>query len=636
MYFQKQNKDSRFFFFLCYLGFLILFISYRFLFAFFFFDKQDWHWLPFFRALIYGLRFDGSILATALVLPYLLSLFCRRSGCKLVWFSWPLVFFVFFWFHLLAGLLYFRHARKPLGYEAILFFRGESLPVVQSAFWANPWLFILVLLFSLLLLSLLALKARQWFFLIDAGHFARRDLFILLFGLVSLRGGWQKSFLRPSHAILSAGPIYSQMAMNPIFLFAYSLQREGIPPIHQLAMDKSLTIVRKQITYPGSHFISETYPLLRKLSTPSGQKKSLPNHIFLFFLESWNSRSINVRNTPHFLQWKQQGVYFSNFFATGGRTTNGLLAVLTGVPDSPGLSSVHTEQGFTRFSTLPRILRHLGYSSFFITGSDLDFENLNIHIKKWGYNHILDSSNLSLAGQKKNTWGFADGPVLQRMQQQVSLLEKKNQKGFFTFLSVSTHFPFTIPDSYSQKCTNDLCKYHRALFYSDRMIGKFLRFLEQKQILANSLLIFVADHTQHMGLNYFEDRKIPFLLLYPNRLEPTIVTKFGGQLDIIPTVLGILGRPVTFTAFGKDLLQPESASFAYYVFGNLYGWIQPDSYYIQNLHEDNIGFNLQARPPFSNTNRCPQTPILCQQLKEKSRAFLNLTDSLKKNGRIFP
>ena len=109
----------------------------------------------------------------------------------------------------------------------------------------------------------------------------------------------------------------------------------------------------------------------------------------------------------------------------------------------------------------------------------------------------------------------------------------------------------------------------------------------------------------------------------------------GSQLDIIPTLLGIIGKPILFSAMGKDLFAPNPKSFAYFCFGYLYGWIDDEHFYFQNIYGVNRTLSFTMKEPYFDTADCDVSPK-CKMIERKTNAFLNLPIQLMEKNLVFP
>ena len=99
-----------------------------------------------------------------------------------------------------------------------------------------------------------------------------------------------------------------------------------------------------------------------------------------------------------------------------------------------------------------------------------------------------------------------------------------------------------------------------AVKYTDHAIAQFLEAAKGKPWFDNTLFIFVADHTA--GSAGVEDLpvqnyQIPLFIYAPKLIEAREESKLASQIDLAPTLLGLLGMSYTSTFFGRDLLMQD-------------------------------------------------------------------------------
>ncbi|MCB1158987.1 MAG: sulfatase-like hydrolase/transferase [Leptospiraceae bacterium] len=635
--------------------FLILLFSYRILFVYTYrYRLPEDYFFPLLKAFGAGLRFDLSITFIVLFPFMLLSsiVFLNRfSLYRFLWSTFPAFLLWGAFIHLLADIEYYENANKHLGYEAFIFLGKDIWLLILSVTESKPFISLLFILFSIIyFISILKIFQKLSTALNYRKSKKEIGIFLLIvipLSVLCIRGGTQTSFIRPSFSIVSDNTFINHIGLNGIFTTFYDFRTESIPNYHRMKLLESYEWVKKEIDYGGAKFISPAYPILRKTIVQKKFEKS-PN-IILVLLESWPAKYIQVEEgsgfidgkevCPEFNQIIKKGRYFKNFFATGGRTSNGLMATLTGLPDSPGLSSLHTQKAMSRFLGLGAVMQLAGYETMFLTGSNLGFENLGVHVKRWGFQEVLDERDIQkLNLYKAGIWGYHDADLYDLVLKKI---EKRNSAKplFSTVLTISTHYPFRSPDEkldiFGSKVRDH--DFLNVLHYADWAIGDFIRKAEKMGRLNDTIFIFLADHTHHRYLNYFEDRNIPFLIYAPSVLEPGLETKIGNQLDVIPTILGLAGLEVVFSALGKDLLYPNTASSAYFAFGNLFGWIEKDLFFAQNISENDKGISFPFTPLSGEPkDLCSKEILRCKEYQYKSRAFLNLTEELLKKNIVAP
>jgi hypothetical protein len=100
-------------------------------------------------------------------------------------------------------------------------------------------------------------------------------------------------------------------------------------------------------------------------------------------------------------------------------------------------------------------------------------------------------------------------------------------------------------------------------------------------------------------------------------------------------VLGITGKHAVFASMGRDLRRTKGAG-AYYAYGNLFGWIEDDMFYLNTVESRDAGTTHLAGPPYTHTALCEKNPANCAKQGQRARAYLNLSYQLLDSNRIYP
>lgn len=645
------NARSRLFSFY-FLLFGIIFFLYRVLFLTTYQDRIGnvdlW---SIFKSFLVGCRFDFSVIAAILFPFYFLSLLFplnKYRGYQFIWGYIPSILCLWSSFHLIGDVVYYANANKHLGYEGFVFLNKDIFILLESFLSEKPILFVFAILFGITYLAITFILWKNKFHFEDNGRkLSNRFIELFLIFFLSgffIRGGIQTTCLRPSHSIFSENTFLNTLSLNGIFTSFSDLTQTQIPNSKKIPLEEAMIHVRESISYEGAEFVSPAYPLLRK-SLPKNNDK--PPNIVLILLESWTGKFVKPISkdglvdgkevTPNFNRLAKDGVFFKRFFATGGRTSNGLLASLTGLPDRPMISLLHTQEANARVSGLAKILKQIDYQNLFMTGSSLSFENLSPHVTRWGFDTIIDEKTIESSSKfKKGIWGYDDTDGLQLFSEYLKAL--KDDKPFLAvYLTISTHYPYKVPDKKFEifdKKTKDN-EYLNTYHYSDHAIGEFMEKVRKEKFYEDTIFIFVADHTHHRDLNHYEDRNIPFLIYAPNRFKPEVKEGISSQLDIIPTIVGMIGKSVLFSAMGKDLFAPNTKHFAYFCFGYLYGWIDDEHFYFQNIGIERKTVNFTMSEPYIDRNDC-DISVECKLAERKTNAFLNLPIYLMEKNLVFP
>lgn len=628
--------------------------SYRLLFySIYAYRSGDSPWTDIAWAFLLGLRFDISTVCMIMgpfILLSLIHYLNRYPVYRILWVYLPPFVLFFQVIILVADIIYFENANKHIGYEAYAFLGRELFVILGAALQSAPFTVVGGLLLTAVFVAsvILVLKRIPYEHLSSGWKVASISFFVAAALLViGIRGGVQANPLRVTDAVFTRNHFINLLAVNGVYTAIVDLKSTSIPDQHRMEVDTAIDVVRNAIQYPGAEFVSQEYPLLRKLE---GTREGRPPNIMVVILEGWTGKFISPITdgkvdgktvTPHFNEFLKEGLFFTRFYAPGGRTTNGLMALAGGVPDRPGLTAVRTPQITNRFSGLGTVARELGYTTYFVSGNDLDFNNKRTIMSHWGFSTLIGKEEIEKRGLKQGTggWGFSDRRILQILHQE--LLKLPRDKPFLaTIHTVTTHYPYHTPEerfNIFDETVQDH-EYLNVYHYADWAIHDFMEEAKQAPYFENTIFVFVSDHTHHRFLNYYEDRNVPFLLYAPGRIEPGIRNDIVSQLDVFPTILGFIGKETYFTSFGRDLMKTRGES-AYFAYGNLFGWIEEPLFYIQSV-EGGPGTVYTIDPPHESKGACNTTESElgnhCPEHYLNSRAFLNLSYHLLDQNRIFP
>ncbi|CAK9890451.1 MULTISPECIES: LTA synthase family protein [Pseudomonas] len=328
-----------------------------------------------------------------------------------------------------------------------------------------------------------------------------------------------------------------------------------------LAQNASTQLIRAELQEPNSRFIDQEPMGIRREITHAGTPRT-PN-IVLVTIESLSAKYLgsngDTRNlTPNLDALRKQSLYFNNFYATGTRTDRGLEAITLSMPPTPGRSIVKRIGRESGFASLGQQLSEVGYDSVFVYGGRGYFDNMNAFFSGNGY-RIVDQSSVDDAEISfKNAWGISDED-LYRQAIKLADADHANQVPFFLqLMTTSNHRPYTFPEGRIDIPSGN--GRDGAVKYTDYAIGRFLEQARSKPWFDNTLFIFVADHTA--GSAGKEDLpvsnyQIPLFIYAPKLIEAREEAKLASQIDLAPTLLGLLNMSYTSTFFGRDLQQDD-------------------------------------------------------------------------------
>jgi phosphoglycerol transferase MdoB-like AlkP superfamily enzyme len=261
--------------------------------------------------------------------------------------------------------------------------------------------------------------------------------------------------------------------------------------------------------------------------------------------------------TPNLDTLVNKSLLFTNFYAVGTRTIWGLEAVALSAPPKPGQSVIKRANNENMFS-MGQIFKQKGYQLKFLYGGYGYFDNMNYFFENNGYT-IKDRNDFAKEEVTfTNAWGVCD-------QDLMNLLLKESDQSFASgkpFLNLamttSNHRPFTYPEGLIDIPSGK--NREGAVKYCDYAISEFIRKASAKPWFSNTLIVVMADHCAgSAGQNElpFMEYQIPLIIYNPGLIAPQKVDKLCSQIDVGPTLFGLLNWSYESKFFGKDILKME-------------------------------------------------------------------------------
>jgi phosphoglycerol transferase MdoB-like AlkP superfamily enzyme len=275
----------------------------------------------------------------------------------------------------------------------------------------------------------------------------------------------------------------------------------------------------------------------------------------------------------------KRALYFPWVFdQTGqGRSSDGEFAVLNS-QHALDRGAVAFRRPHNHFVALPAVLHEHGYATLSAHPFEKGFWNRGALHPRWGFEHMLFKDELG-PGETIG-WGLADGVFFSRMADQLAL----RRSPYFAFLiTLGLHHPFdAFPDRHKVLDVGELHgtplgNYIHAMHYFDASLAEFIGELQHAGMLANTVVALYGDH--EAGL-YIDDhllaiigqtnwepsvvvrlQRVPFFILLPGEKLIGEVPVVGGQVDIAPTLLALLGimPPPVFVGHHLDPAHPSIA-----------------------------------------------------------------------------
>ncbi|MDO5039819.1 LTA synthase family protein [Clostridium sp.] len=281
--------------------------------------------------------------------------------------------------------------------------------------------------------------------------------------------------------------------------------------------------------------------------------------------------------TPNLDKLMKKSFYFDNIYEqnNAGNSIDCDMMANTGLL-TLGDSITFLTHADVKYKSLPRILNENGYTTISTHAERAsDWNWSEAHSNALGYQDMWDIDSYKL--DDIFGMGLSDHSFLNQYADKLKTLK---EPFFSTIPTLSSHGPFDLPDKYRElklpKNIDDtkLGGYFQSVHYTDKQIGFFIDKLEKLGLLNDTVLVIYGDHggvhkyyndeIQNVPLegDWWKERdyKIP-LFIYGKGIEGKTISIAGGQTDIVPTVLYLLGIDVKENIFmGRNLLNTNRNS----------------------------------------------------------------------------
>jgi phosphoglycerol transferase MdoB-like AlkP superfamily enzyme len=359
---------------------------------------------------------------------------------------------------------------------------------------------------------------------------------------------------------LSANTYVDELAHNGLFQFFYAFRHNELDyeRFYTLESPKAASrILRQEVRLAGEELVGRGLFDITRRVRPAGAERRL--NVLLITVESLSAAYLGVFGnglhlTPNLDRLARQGLLFTHYYATGNRTVRGLEAVTLGIPPTPGSAVVRRPNNANLFS-LGSVLQAKGYDVSFLYGGYGYFDNMNAFFAGNGY-RVIDRRQLAEDEQGFTTiWGAADEYLYLRAMREADKSYAAGRPFFSLLMTTSNHRPYTFPEGRLDAPQGTRTS---AVRYTDWAIGNFLSEARKHPWFEDTIFIIGADHCASSAGKTalpLEGYHIPLIVYAPKHLQPRVISQLASQMDLPPTVLGLLDMRYTSRFFGRDILR---------------------------------------------------------------------------------
>lgn len=404
--------------------------------------------------------------------------------------------------------------------------------------------------------------------------------------------------------------------------FAQEIQSNGVYKFYYAFTHSELDFFQFYPTLPEKEAESI---VLKQLNAPAlerqivGDTTEVHHNVLLISIESLSAEYLTMygnadNRTPFLDSLANNSLFFTNLYATGNRTVRGLEALTLCIPPTPGESVVKRKDNKDKFTT-GSVFKSKGYDVKYLYGGDSYFDNMKDFFGGNGYD-IIDNKNFTPEEVTfSNIWGVCDEDMANKAIKVMNEQAKAGKPFFNHWMTVSNHRPFTYPEG---KIDIPPTEKSRAggVKYTDYALKRFFEMAKQQKWYKNTIFVIVADHCASSAGSTelpLDGYRIPCFIV-ADFITPKKIDVMMSQIDVMPTVFGLLNFNYTSKFIGQDVLKEGYQPRAYIATYQDLGYLTPDKLTIISPLRKTTQYSLhkEAEQPSQ------EYPLFYEQVKENN------------------
>lgn len=322
---------------------------------------------------------------------------------------------------------------------------------------------------------------------------------------------------------------------------------------------------------------------------PSDSLQMEKKNVVVLIVESFGREYIGALNktledgkykgyTPYVDSLISKSTTFSHSFCNGRKSIDGMPSILSSIPMFVE-PFILTPSSMNDYTGLAGILAKEGYETAFFHGAQNGSMGFQAFAQKTGFQRYYGRTEYEEScgtADFDGTWAIWDEPFLQFFANEMSKMKQPFMTSVFT---ASSHHPFTVPEKYKKEFAEEELEIHKCIRYTDMSIGKFFDTASRQPWFKNTIFVLTSDHTNMSNhAEYQTDLGgfcSPIIIYDPSRPEGKTLDKIAQQIDILPTILGMLNYQKPYFGFGIDVLNtPKEDTWAVNYLNGYYQYVR--------------------------------------------------------------
>ena len=330
--------------------------------------------------------------------------------------------------------------------------------------------------------------------------------------------------------------------------------------------------------YSPVHVPNDTIPMTKK-------------NVVVLIVESFGREYIGALNktlengryrgyTPCVDSLIAKSITFTHSYCNGRKSIDGMPSILSSIPMFVEPFFL-TPASMNHVDGIASLLAGEGYQTAFFHGAQRGSMGFQAFARSTGFQEYYGREDYDaderFGGDDDfdGMWAIWDEPFLQYYATKMSEMKEPFMTAVFT---ASSHHPFAIPEKYQKRFPEENLEIHKCIRYTDMAIGKFFETASREPWFKNTIFVLTSDHTNMSDHPEYQTDLGGFcspIIVYEPGREAEVLDKIAQQIDILPTVMGMLHYQKTYFGFGTDLLNtPAEDTWAVNYMGGIYQYVK--------------------------------------------------------------
>ena len=327
---------------------------------------------------------------------------------------------------------------------------------------------------------------------------------------------------------------------------------------------------------------------------PAIDHSALTKNVVVLIVESFGREYIGALNTtlehgryqgytPFVDSLIARSTTFRYSYCNGRKSIDGMPSILSSIPMFVEPFFL-TPASMNHVEGIASLLGGKGYETAFFHGAQRGSMGFMAFARSTGFQQYYGREDYEadprFGGHADfdGMWAIWDEPFLQYYCAKMTEMKEPFMTAVFT---ASSHHPYQIPEQYREQFPEEGIIMHKCIRYTDMALGRFFREASRQPWFQNTIFVLTSDHTNMSDhAEYQTDLGgfcSPIIIYEPGDTlrQPAIQDKIAQQIDILPTVMGLVGYPDPYFAFGIDVLNtPADSTWAVNYLNGIYQYVK--------------------------------------------------------------